>query len=103
MKRNYLSTNGKMSPKEHFREKTSKFINRFSRRGPLKLFFLFLALVVMLFNGANGLSKFTGRTPKEHSCDIVSKSNHWFSRRGRFKLLSIYSSGGHLVQQSGTV
>ena len=32
---------------------------------------------------------------------IISKSLHRFSRRSPLKLFSIYSPGGHFVQQSG--
>ena len=43
-----------------------------------------------------------GRSPEYHWNQIISKSVHRFSR-SRFKLFSIYSPGGHFVQQSGTV
>ena len=77
----------------------------------------------------NGLSNFCRQSPKEHSCEIISKtdlaeevvksiflfialaailfsvaeSTRWLRRRNRFKGFSIFSSGGHLVQWSGTV
>ena len=44
-----------------------------------------------------------GRSPEYHWNQIISKSVHRFSRRSRLKLFSIYSHGGHFVQQSGTV
>ena len=44
-----------------------------------------------------------GRSPEYHWNQIISKSVHQFSRRSRLKLFSIYSPGGHFVQQSGTV
>ena len=44
-----------------------------------------------------------GRSPEYHWNQIISKSVHRFSRRSRLKLFSIYSPGGHFVQQSGTV
>ena len=44
-----------------------------------------------------------GRSPEYHWNQIVSKSVHRFSRRSRLKLFSIYSPGGHFVQQSGMV
>ena len=44
-----------------------------------------------------------GRSPEYHWNQIISKSVHQFSSRSRLKLFSIYSSGGHFVQQSGTV
>ena len=44
-----------------------------------------------------------GRSPEYHWDQIISKSVHRFSRRSRLKFFSIYSPGGHFVQQSGTV
>ena len=44
-----------------------------------------------------------GRSPEYHWNQFISKSVHWFSRRSRLKLFSVYSPGGHFVQQSGTV
>ena len=44
-----------------------------------------------------------GRSPEYHWDQIISKSVHRFSRRSCLKLFSIYSPGGHFVQQSGTV
>ena len=49
------------------------------------------------------MSNFSRGSEKEHFCEIISKSVHWFSRGSCLKLFSIYSSGSHLVQQSGTV
>ena len=43
-----------------------------------------------------------GRSPEYHWNQIISKSVHWFSRRSCLKLFSIYSPGGHFVQQSRT-
>ena len=51
----------------------------------------------------NHLSNFGRGLAKEHFCEIISKSVHLFSRGSRLKLFSIYSPGGHFVQQSGTV
>ena len=75
--------------------------------------YLFLALVAILFSGAEPLGNFGRGYPKEHSCKIISKSVHWFRRRcllsklltdeKTFKGFSIFSSGGHLVQSSRTV
>ena len=50
----------------------------------------------------NSLSNFSRDIPKEPSSEIISKSVHRFSV-GRLKLFSIYSPGGHFVQESGTV
>ena len=44
-----------------------------------------------------------GHSPEYHWNQIISKSVHWLSRRSPLKLFSIYSPGGHFVQQSGTV
>ena len=44
-----------------------------------------------------------GRSPEYHWDQIISKSVHRFSKRSRLKLFSIYSPGGHFVQQSGTI
>ena len=52
------------------------------RRSHLKVF-LFLALVAILFNEADGLSNFGRQSPKEHSCEIISKSVRRFGRRSR--------------------
>ena len=63
------------------------------------LLFLFIALAAILFNGAE---PFGGGLAKEYFCGIISKSVHLFSR-SCLKPFSIYSPGGHFVQQSGTV
>ena len=39
----------------------------------------------------------------EHFCEIILKSAHWPWRRCRFKSFSIFSSGGHFVQQIRTI
>ena len=44
-----------------------------------------------------------GRSPEYHWDQIISKSVHLLSRRSRLKLFSIYSPGGHFVQQSEMV
>ena len=67
-------------------------------------FFIFLALVAILFNGAELLNNFGRELPKVHSCEIILKCVYWFSRRRCcLKLFIIYSPGGHFVQRSGTV
>ena len=50
----------------------------------------------------NSLSNFSRELPKEPSREIISKSVHRFSI-SCLKLFSIFSSGGHRVQRSGTV
>ena len=47
------------------------------------------------------MSNLCGQSPKEHSCIIISKL--MLRRRSHLKVFSIFSSGGHLVQWSGTV
>ena len=49
------------------------------------------------------MSNFGGQSPKEHSCIIILKSMHLLKRRSHLKVFSIFSSGGHLGQRSGTV
>ena len=39
----------------------------------------------------------------EHFCDFILKSAHWPWRRCSFTVFSIFSSGGHFVQRSGTI
>ena len=51
----------------------------------------------------NGLSNFCRGSPKEPSCKIISKSMPSLRRSSHLKAFSIFSYGGHLVQQSGTV
>ena len=49
-------------------------------------FFLFLALVAILFSGSEPLGNFGRRLSKEHSCEIISKSIQWPRRRCPFKV-----------------
>ena len=51
----------------------------------------------------NNLSSFGRQSPKEHSCIIISKIDALVKETKSFKGFSIFSSGGHLVQWSGTV
>ena len=99
MEQNSLSNFGTKLPKDPSCEIISKSVHRFSR-SCLKAFILFIALAAILFNGAEPLNNFGRELAKEHFCEIISKSVHRFSRR---KLSSIYSPGGHFVQQSRTV
>ena len=43
------------------------------------------------------------RSPEYHWNQIISKSLQRFSSRSPLKLFSIYSPGGHFVQQSGRI
>ena len=67
----------------------------------IKCLFLFIALVACSTEW-NGLSNFGRGSPKKASCIIISKFMHWLRRRSHLKVFSIFSSGGHLVQWSGT-
>ena len=49
------------SPEYHWNQIISKFVHWFSRRSRLKLFFLFIALVAILFNGAEPFEQFWQR------------------------------------------
>ena len=51
----------------------------------------------------NHFSNFSRGSSKKHFCEIILKSAHWPWRRCRFKNFSIFSSGGHFVQQSRTI
>ena len=51
----------------------------------------------------NHFSNFGRGSPKEHFCEIILKSGQWPKRRMSSKGFSIFSSGGHFVQQSGTL
>ena len=51
----------------------------------------------------NHFSNFGSGSSKEHFCEIISKSAHWPWRRCCFMGFSIFSSGGHFVQQSETI
>ena len=50
-----------------------------------------------------GLSNFGGQSPKEHSCIIFFKIDALVKEEKSFEGFSIFSSGGHLVERSGTV
>ena len=96
-----MSKFGRGLAKEHFCEIISKSVHWFSSRSCLK-FFLFIAVVAILFNRAKRFEQFWW-TPTEHSCIIISKLMHWLRSRSRLKVFLFFSSGGHLVQRSGTV
>ena len=65
--------------------------------------FLFISWQPFCSMEWNCLSNFGRGLAKEHFCEIISKSVHRFSRLSCLKKISIYSPGGHFVQQSGTV
>ena len=51
----------------------------------------------------NGLSHFGRGSPEEPSCKFLFKIDALVKEEKQFKGFSIFSSGGHLVQRSGTV
>ena len=55
--------------------------------------------------GQNSLSNFCRDLPKEPSCEIISKSATDLAEEVVYSsfLISVYSPGGHLVQQSRTI
>ena len=69
----------------------------------VKSIFLFIAMAAILFNIAESFEQFGRGSPKKHSCTIISKSIFWLRIRSHLKVFSIFSSGGHVVQRSGTV
>ena len=74
-----------------------------SQKKLFKAFFLFIALAAILFNRGERFEQFGRQSPKEQSCIVILKSMHWLRRRSCLKVFSFFSSGSHLVQQSGTV
>ena len=68
----------------------------------LKCFFTPFDIIVKMEDKNKRAMMPLGRSPEYHWNQIISKSVHRFSR-SRLKLFSIYSPGGHFVQQSGTV
>ena len=95
---NGLSNYGKGSPKEHFCVIILKSCHWPRRRCCLKVFQPFCSVKQKHF-------RIFGRSPKEHFCVItcILKSGHWPRRRCCLKVYLFFSSGGHFVQQSGTI
>ena len=52
---------------------------------------------------ADHFSNFGRGSLKEHFSEIILKSGHWPRRRCCLMFFSIFSSGGHFVQPSGTI
>ena len=70
----------------------------------VKSLFLFIALAVILFNVAEPFEQFWLRDTQETFLYNYFKINQLVQVKKSFKgFFSIFSSGGHLVQQSGTV
>ena len=65
--------------------------------------FLFLALVPFCSVERDDFSNFGRESTQEHFCENILKSSHLPRRRCHLKVFSIFSSGGQLVQLSGTI
>ena len=50
----------------------------------------------------NNLGSFSREHYELHFCETILKLNQWSRRRCHFNIFFIYSSGCHLVWQSGT-
>ena len=98
---NSLSNFGRGLPKEHSCGIILESINWFSRRSCLK--FLFLALAAILFKGVELSEQFCWRVIHGKFLYDYFKIHPLVKTEKLFKGFSIFSSGGHFVQRSGTV
>ena len=69
----------------------------------VKSLFLFIALVAILFNVAESFEQFWERVTQEIFLYNYFKIHLLVQEKKSFKCFSIFNSGGHLVQRSGTV
>ena len=69
----------------------------------VKSIFLFIALAAILFNVAEFFEQFWQRVTQEAFLCNYFKIHLLVQEKKLLKGFSIFSSGGHLVQQSGTV
>ena len=69
----------------------------------VKSLFLFIALAAILFNIAESFEQFWQRVTQETFLYNYFKIHLLVQEKKPFKGFSIFSSGGHLVQRSGTV
>ena len=69
----------------------------------VKSLFLFLALAAILFNVAESFEQFWLRVTQETFLYNYFKIDLLVQEKKSIKVFSIFSSGGHLVQWSGTV
>ena len=90
------------SPKEHSCIIISKSIFWFRRRSSLKVF-IFLALAAILFNVAERFEQFRWTVTYGTFLYHYFKIDALVKEEKSFKGFSNFSSGGHIVQQSGTV
>ena len=63
-------------------------------------FFLFLALVAILFSGANNFSNFGRRLSKEHLCEIILKSVYWSRRKYHLKVFLFLTLAAILLSET---
>ena len=69
----------------------------------VKSLFLFIALVAILFNVAEFFEQFWKRVTQGTFLYNYFKIHLLVQEKKSFKGISIFSSGGHFVQRSGTV
>ena len=69
----------------------------------VKSLFLFIALAAILFNVAESFEQFWLRVTQEIFLYNYFKIHFLVQEKKSFKGFSTFSSGGHLVQWSGTV
>ena len=69
----------------------------------IKSLFLFIALAAILFNVAESFEQFWYRVTQETLLYNYFKIHLMVQEKKSFKVFSIFSSGGHLVQRSGTI
>ena len=65
--------------------------------------FLFIALAAILFNVAESFEQFWYRVTQEAFLYNYFKIQFLVQEKKSFKDCSIFSSGGHLIERSGTV
>ena len=68
----------------------------------VKSLFLFIALVAILFNVAESFEQFWHKVSQETFLYNYFKSHLLVQEKKSFEGFSIFSSGGHLIQRSGT-
>ena len=69
----------------------------------VKSLYLFIALVAILFKVAESFEQFWKRVTQKTFLYNYFKMHLLVQEKMSFKGFSIFSSGGHLVQRSGTV
>ena len=97
-----MSNFDRQSPKEHSCETISKSVHDLAEE-VVKSLFLFIALAAILFNVAEFFEQFWKRVTQETFLYNYFKIHLLVQEKKSFKGFSIFSSGGHFVQRSGTV